>query len=130
MPDKIDLVEKTQHYREALEQFLERLKEGPLCPGCRVGWQSRQRDDLAQRLDWAMGHRNGWGDENAYERTVRTSASFAHSWKNGVNIHAEIIAYSRFRRMVEGNSRTAFSCNFFALRELVYCDDPSIEKVV
>ena len=30
--------------------------------------------------------------------------------------------------MVEGSSRTAFSCNFFAERKLVYCNDPSIEN--
>jgi hypothetical protein len=30
--------------------------------------------------------------------------------------------------MVEGASRTAFSCNFFALREIVYSKDPSIES--
>ena len=30
--------------------------------------------------------------------------------------------------MVEGTSRTAFSCNFFAERKVVYSSDPSIEK--
>ena len=30
--------------------------------------------------------------------------------------------------MVEGSSRTAFSCNLFATRKLVHCDDPSIEN--
>ena len=30
--------------------------------------------------------------------------------------------------MVEGSSRTAFSCNFFAHRKLVYSNDPSIDS--
>ncbi len=48
--------------------------------------------------------------------------------EDGINIHAEIIPRARFKLMVEGSSRTAFSCNFFAVRELVYCDDPSLAK--
>lgn len=48
--------------------------------------------------------------------------------EDGINIHANLIPRSRFRKMVEGTSRTSFSCNFFAKRELIYCDDPSIEN--
>ncbi len=48
--------------------------------------------------------------------------------EDGINIHAEVIPRSRFKQIVDGTSRTAFSCNFFAERELVYCDDPSIDN--
>jgi hypothetical protein len=48
--------------------------------------------------------------------------------ENGINIHAEVIPRSRFKKMVEGASRTAFSCNFFAERRMVYSKDPSIES--
>ncbi|HEX5270485.1 MAG TPA: hypothetical protein VFW33_08375 [Gemmataceae bacterium] len=48
--------------------------------------------------------------------------------ENGINIHAELIPRSRFKKMVEGASRTAFSCNFFAHRRVVYSKDPSIES--
>ena len=48
--------------------------------------------------------------------------------EDGINIHAEVISRSRFKQMVEGSSRTAFSCNFFAEREVIYSNDPSIEK--
>jgi hypothetical protein len=48
--------------------------------------------------------------------------------ENGINIHAEVIPRSRFKQMVEGSSRTAFSCNFFAERTIVYSKDPSIES--
>jgi hypothetical protein len=47
--------------------------------------------------------------------------------EDGINIHAEVIPRSRFKKMVEGMSRTAFSCNFFAHRQVVYSKDPSIE---
>jgi hypothetical protein len=46
--------------------------------------------------------------------------------EDGINIHAEVIPRSRFKKMVEGASRTAFSCNFFAHRQIVYSKDPSI----
>src|SRR6202047_1015856 len=48
--------------------------------------------------------------------------------ENGINIHAELIPRSRFKKMVEGASRTAFSCSFFAVRQIVYSKDPSIES--
>jgi hypothetical protein len=48
--------------------------------------------------------------------------------ENGINIHAEVIPRARFKKMVEGMSRTAFSCNFFAHRQIVYSKDPSIES--
>ncbi|HSZ57540.1 MAG TPA: hypothetical protein VK797_17880 [Tepidisphaeraceae bacterium] len=48
--------------------------------------------------------------------------------EDGINIHAEIIPRSRFKKMVEGASRTAFSCNFFEHRRMVYSKDPSIES--
>lgn len=48
--------------------------------------------------------------------------------EDGLNIHAEVIPRSRFKQMVEGSSRTAFSCNYFAQRNLVYSCDPSIDN--
>ncbi len=48
--------------------------------------------------------------------------------ENGINIHAEVVPRVRFKQMVEGMSRTAFSCNFFAHRQIVYSKDPSIES--
>ena len=48
--------------------------------------------------------------------------------ENGINIHAEVIPRSRFKQMVEGASRTAFSCSFFAHRKIVYSNDRSIDS--
>ena len=39
----------------------------------------------------------------------------------------EVIPRSRFKKMMEGASRRAFSCNFFATRQVVYSKDPSID---
>ena len=51
--------------------------------------------------------------------------------ENGINIHAEVIPRSRFKKMVEGASRTAFSCNFFAQRAgSSTSKDPSIDELV
>ncbi len=48
--------------------------------------------------------------------------------ENGINIHAEVVPRARFKKMVERMSRTAFSCSFFAHRQIVYSKDPSIES--
>ena len=48
--------------------------------------------------------------------------------EDGINFHAEVIPRTRFKQMVEGSSRTAFSCNFFAERKLAYSCDPSIQN--
>ncbi len=47
--------------------------------------------------------------------------------ENGINVHAEVIPRSRFKKMVEGASRTAFSHNFFAKRRIVASRDKSID---
>ena len=65
-------------------------------------------------------------------RRLRSDGEDERIWRTfterGINLHAELIPRSRFKRMVEGSSRTAFTCNFFSTRELVYCADPSIES--
>jgi hypothetical protein len=48
--------------------------------------------------------------------------------EDGINIHAQVIPRSRFKMMVEGSSRTAFSCSFFSQRQLIYSNDPSIDS--
>jgi uncharacterized protein len=47
--------------------------------------------------------------------------------ENGINVHTEVIPRSRFKKMVEGASRTAFSHNFFAERRIVASKDKSID---
>jgi len=71
-----------------------------------------EADGVSRRL------RSDGNDERIYRILV----------ENGINIHAEVIPRSRFRQMVEGSSRTAFSCNYFATRKLVYSTDQSIDN--
>jgi hypothetical protein len=44
----------------------------------------------------------------------------------GINVHAEVVPRGR-SKTVEGASRTASSCYFFARRQIVYSKDPSID---
>ena len=71
-----------------------------------------EADGVSRRL------RSDGNDERIYRTLV----------EDGINIHAQVIPRSRFKMMVEGSSRTAFSCNFFAQRKLVYSNDPSIDS--
>src|SRR5262249_55628801 len=44
----------------------------------------------------------------------------------GIDVHAEVVPRGR-SKTVEGASRTASSCDFFAGRQIVYSKDPSID---
>jgi len=81
-----------------------------------------QRESLGLWIIEADGVSRRLLSDGNDERIFRTLV------ENGINIHAEVIPRSRFKKMVEGASRTAFSCNFFAERRIVYSKDPSIES--
>lgn len=117
--------EKLARFRVALTHFKERVaKDRYALAAVLVG-------SLSEATIWRREALNVWvieadgvtrrllcdGEE---QRIFRTFA------EEGINIHSEIIPRSRFKQMVEGASRTAFSCNFFAERTLVYSKDPSI----
>src|SRR5579871_2600098 len=119
--------EKVARFEAALNQFVERLAEdryvlaavlvGSLSPETiwsrqTLGLWIIEADGVSRRLP------SDGNDERIFRILV----------ENGINIHAEVIPRSRFKQMVEGASRTAFSCNFFAVREVVYSKDPSIES--
>jgi hypothetical protein len=122
-----DPPEKQRRYQQALDAFVERLEQDrSVLAAVLVGsleesviWRREaislwiiEADGVTRRL------RSDGGDERLFRTLV----------ENGVNIHAELIPRSRFRRMVEGSSRTAFTHSFFARRILVYARDPSIER--
>lgn len=121
------LTEKLEQYRTALDHFIERLREDRNILGAvLVG-------SLSVETIWRRDSIHLWVIE-ADGVTKRLKADgedpriFRILVEEGVNIHAELIPRSRFRKMVEGSSRTAFSYSHFAIRELVYCDDKSIES--
>jgi len=119
--------EKLEQYQQALGLFLERMEE--------------DRNILAVVQNGSLSKETVWRREGIYlwvierdgvtkrflydgedERIFRTLT------EHDVNLHLELIPRSRFKRMVEGNSRTSFTHNFFAVRTLVYCDDPSLDS--
>ncbi len=123
---KIDGAEKGERFQAALNRLTERVAAdryvlaivlvGSLSPETMwrresLGLWIIEADGVSRRLP------SDGNDERVYRILV----------ENGINIHAEVIPRSRFKKMVEGASRTAFSCNFFAKRQIVYSKDPSIE---
>jgi hypothetical protein len=120
-----DDVQKIARFQTALDQFVERIAEdryvlavvlvGSLSP--ETIWQ---RESLGLWIIEADGVSRRLPSDGDDERISRILV------ENGINIHAEVIPRSRFKKMVEGASRTAFSCNFFAVREIVYSKDASI----
>src|SRR6516164_3592919 len=122
-----DDVAKVACFEAALGQFIERIAAdryvlalvlvGSLRP--ETIWR---RESLGLWIIEADGVSRRLPSDGNDERIFRILV------ENNINIHAEVIPRSRFKQMVEGASRTAFSCNFFAKRQIVYCADPSIEK--
>src|SRR3984893_8691426 len=118
---------KVARFEAALNQLIARVAEdryvlavvlvGSLSP--ETIWQ---RESLGLWIIEADGVSRRLPSDGNDERVFRILV------ENGINIHAEVIARSRFKQMVEGASRTAFSCNFFAVRRVVYSKDPSIES--
>src|SRR4051794_22256645 len=120
-----DDAEKLARFETALRQFVERVAEdryvlavvlvGSLRP--ETIWR---RESLGLWVIEADGVSRRLPSDGTDERVFRILV------ENGINIHAEVIPRGRFKKMVEGASRTAFSCNFFAERRIVASKDPSI----
>ena len=113
--------------KAALASFVQRLEEDcNILAAVRVG-------SFDEELMWRKEAIGLWIIEaDGVSRRIKSDGNreriFRTFVEDGINIHAEVIPRSRFKQMVEGSSRTAFSSNFFAKRELVYANDPSIEK--
>jgi hypothetical protein len=121
-----DDADKLARFETSLEQFAERIMEDRyVLAVVQVGsllletmWQ---RHSLSLWIIEADGVTRRLPSDGTDERVFRTLV------ENGINIHAEVIPRSRFKKMVEGASRTAFSCNFFAERRVVASKDKSID---
>ena len=118
--------DKVARFEAALSQLLARLSEDRyVLAVVQVGSLSPEtiwhRETLSLWIIEADGVSRRLPSDGKGERIFRILV------ENGINIHAEVIPRSRFRQMVEGTSRTAFSCSFFAERKIVYSQDPSIE---
>jgi hypothetical protein len=117
--------EKLARFEATLQQFIDRITEDRyvlaivLVGSLKLETMWR-RESLALWIIEADGVSRRLLSDGKDERVFRILV------ENGINIHAEVIPRSRFKQMVEGASRTAFSCNFFAERRIVYSKDPSI----
>jgi len=119
--------EKVARFENALQQLIERVTEDRYVLAIvLVGSLSTEtiwdRDSLWLWIIEADGVTRRLRSDGNDERIFRLLV------ENGINVHAEVIPRSRFKMMVEGASRTAFSCNFFAERKIVYSTDPSINN--
>jgi hypothetical protein len=117
---------KVARFQAALNQLIERIAEDRyvlaiVLVGSLAEETIWHRETLSLWIIEADGVTRRLPSDGHDERVFRILV------ENGINIHAEVIPRSRFRKMVEGASRTAFSCNFFARRQLVYSKDPSID---
>jgi uncharacterized protein len=125
MPRENDAA-KLARFEVALTQFVERIMQD------RYVLAVVQVGSLRATTIWARHALSLWiieadgvtrriASDGADERVFRILV------ENGINIHAEVIPRSRFKKMVEGASRTAFSHNFFAERRIVASKDASID---
>jgi hypothetical protein len=119
--------DKVARFEAALKQFIERVAEDRYLLAVVLVGSVRpdtiwRRESLGLWIIEADGVSRRIPSDGNDERTYRILV------ENGINIHAEVIPRSRFKKMVEGSSRTAFSCNFFAERRIVYSRDASIEN--
>ena len=124
MPQESD-AEKLARFDAALKQFVERVAEDRYVLSIvLVGSLSEEtiwrRQSLSLWIIEADGVSRRLLSDGEDERIFRILV------ENGVNLHAELIPRSRFKKMVEGASRTSFSCNFFAERRIVHSKDASI----
>ncbi len=119
--------EKVARFERALEQLVQRVAE--------------DRYVLAVVLVGSLSEETIWNRESiglwiieadGVSRRLRSDGKDERIWRilveDNINLWAEVIPRSRFKQMVEGSSRTAFSCNFFAHRRIVYSLDPSIDN--
>lgn len=118
--------EKLTRFRTALNQLIDRVREdryvlAVILVGSLSDVTIWRRESIGLWIIEADGVTRRLRSDGTDERVFRILV------EDGINIHAEVIPRSRFKQMVEGSSRTAFSCNFFAERKIVYSNDPSIE---
>jgi hypothetical protein len=119
--------EKVARFEAALRRLIERVAgDRYVLAIVQVGSLSEatiwERESLGLWIIEADGVSRRLPSDGKDERVFRILV------EDGINIHAEVIPRSRFRQMVEGTSRTAFSHSFFAERKVVYSQDPSIES--
>jgi uncharacterized protein len=126
MTQKEDAAEVAR-FKAALRQFTERVAEDRYVLAV-VLVRSLSTDTIWARETLGLWIIEADGVSRRLPSDGEDERIFRILVENGINVHAEVIPRARFKKMVEGMSRTAFSCNFFAHRQIVYSKDPSIES--
>ena len=117
--------DKVARFERALQLFLERVRaDSNLLAAVLVG-------SLTEETVWRRDAISLWLiEKDGVTKRLRADGEdprvFRTLVEEGVNLHAELIPRSRFKRMVEGSARSAFRYSFFARRKLVHCNDPSL----
>jgi hypothetical protein len=122
-----DTPSKLRRYQEALAAFIERIKEDRwILAVVQVG---SLNEDTVWRKD-GIGLWIVEADGVTYRR--RSDGEDHRIWRtlveHDINMWGELIPRSRFKKMVEGSARTAFSYNYFARRTLIYSADESLSR--
>src|ERR1041385_7319961 len=118
---------KVARFEKALQQFLERVRADPnLLAAVLVG-------SLTEETVWRRDAISLWLiEKDGVTKRLRADGEdpriFRTLVEEGVNLHAELIPRTPFKRMVEGSARTAFRFSFFARRKLIYSNDPTLVK--
>ncbi|MEX2664997.1 hypothetical protein [Candidatus Uabimicrobium amorphum] len=121
------LSEKCTRFQNALDMFVSRVSEDKWIQAVvLIGEISEETIWHKERLFlWVIEvdnvtkrRKSDGGDERIFRTYV----------EDDINIVVELIPRTRFKLMVEGNSRTAFTHNFFAKRLVVHSKDPSIDR--
>ncbi|WP_372368144.1 hypothetical protein [Candidatus Uabimicrobium sp. HlEnr_7] len=122
-----NMEQKCQRFQKALDIFIERVEKdkwiqavvliGEISP--QTIWSKEHLFLWVIEVDGVTKRRKSDGGD---ERLFRTYT------EEDINIVIELIPRTRFKLMVEGNSRTAFTHNFFAKRILVHSKDSSIDR--
>ena len=127
MQFETDLEAKRKRYQEALASFVAKLEQD------RYVLAAVQLGSLEEAVIWRREAIGLWivevdGVSRRHASDGQEERLFRTLVEGGVDLHAEIIPRSRFKRMIEGNSRTAFTHSFFHRRRLLYSHDASIER--
>ena len=122
-----ELRTKTKRFQTALDRFVELVEQDRNILAVVL------RGSLHESLIWERHEIHLWiierdGVTKRLQSDGKDERLFRTLVQDGINIHAELIPRSRFKLMIEGSSRTSFSCHFFERRQLIYSIDQSIEN--
>ena len=122
-----DMEAKLSRYRSAISAFVERVRED------RWVLAVVQVGSLNEDTIWRKDGIGLWIVEaDGVTRRRRSDGEDHRIWRTlveqDINLWAELIPRTRFKNMVEGSARTAFSYNFFATRTLLYSADESLSR--